>query len=66
MRGPGPGPGGVIREGWRAESEQLLASALRVPVDQVSVKATRPEGLGLTGEGAGCMAVATIGPAADR
>jgi 2C-methyl-D-erythritol 2,4-cyclodiphosphate synthase len=27
----------------------------------VSVKATRPEGLGLVGEGVGCMAVALIG-----
>ncbi len=50
----------------RDEIRRNLAGALRVPVDRVSVKATRPEGLGLTGEGAGCMAVATIGPAADR
>jgi 2C-methyl-D-erythritol 2,4-cyclodiphosphate synthase len=31
----------------------------------VSVKATRPEGLGLTGDGAGCLAVVSVGPATE-
>ena len=46
----------------RDEMRRNLAAALGVPVDAVSVKATRPEGLGLSGDGAGCVAVATIGP----
>src|SRR5881397_3319728 len=37
-----------------------LADALGVPVDRVSVKATRPEGLGLSGDGVGCIAVAVL------
>jgi hypothetical protein len=32
-------------------------------VERVSVKGTRPEGLGLTGDGAGCLALAVLGPA---
>ena len=46
----------------REEMRRNLAAALNVPVDRVSVKATRPEGLGLTGDGAGCWAVATVDP----
>lgn len=42
----------------RDEMRANLAGALGVPVDRVSVKATRPEGLGLTGEGAACFALA--------
>ncbi len=37
-----------------------LAGVLELDVDRVSVKATRPEGLGLGGDGAGCIAVAMV------
>jgi len=37
-----------------------LAETLRVPEARVSVKATRPEGLGLSGDGAGCLAVVVL------
>ena len=37
-----------------------LAEVLAIAVDAMSVKATRPEGLGLMGDGVGCMAVAVI------
>ena len=37
-----------------------LARALELPVEQVSVKATRPEGLGLAGDGVGCIAIAVL------
>jgi 2-C-methyl-D-erythritol 2,4-cyclodiphosphate synthase len=46
----------------REEIRANLAATLGVPMAAVSVKATRPEGLGLTGDGAGCMAVATVTP----
>ena len=46
--------------GRRDEIRGNLAGVLGIPVDRVSVKATRPEGLGLSGEGAGCLAVATV------
>ena len=44
----------------RDEVRASLAEALRVPVDCVSVKATRPEGLGLTGDGAACLALVVV------
>lgn len=46
--------------GRRAELRENLAGALGVDPSAVSVKATRPEGLGLTGDGAGCVAIATV------
>lgn len=45
----------------RAEMRKALASVLAVGVERVSVKATRPEGLGLTGDGVGCLALAVLG-----
>jgi 2-C-methyl-D-erythritol 2,4-cyclodiphosphate synthase len=44
----------------REEMRKRLAEALGLGVEDVSVKATRPEGLGLVGDGAGCLAVATV------
>ncbi len=47
----------------REEMRASLASALEVPMDRVSIKATRPEGIGLRGEGIGCLAIVTLGEA---
>jgi 2-C-methyl-D-erythritol 2,4-cyclodiphosphate synthase len=47
----------------RKQITATLASALGLPDGAVSVKATRPEGLGLAGDGAGCMALVTVVPA---
>jgi 2-C-methyl-D-erythritol 2,4-cyclodiphosphate synthase len=44
----------------RDEIRANLAAALGVLADAVSVKATRPEGLGLSGDGVGCFAVAIV------
>jgi 2-C-methyl-D-erythritol 2,4-cyclodiphosphate synthase len=46
--------------GRRDEIRKNLAAGMGIRIDRVSVKATRPEGLGLSGEGAGCLAVATV------
>lgn len=42
----------------RDEIRGNLAGVLGVPMDRISVKATRPEGLGLSGDGAACFALA--------
>lgn len=42
----------------RDEMRDRIAAATGIPSERVSVKATRPEGLGLTGDGIGAMAVA--------
>jgi 2-C-methyl-D-erythritol 2,4-cyclodiphosphate synthase len=44
----------------RDEMRAALAPVLGLGLDKVSVKATRPEGLGLSGDGVGCFAVATV------
>lgn len=44
----------------RDEIRARLAAALGLDISAVSVKATRPEGLGLTGEGVGCLAVVLV------
>lgn len=44
----------------RDEMRSALAGTLGVPVERVSLKATRPEGLGLSGDGVGCLALATL------
>jgi 2-C-methyl-D-erythritol 2,4-cyclodiphosphate synthase len=44
----------------REEMRERIASVLGAPLDRVSVKASRPEGLGLSGDGVGCLAVAVV------
>jgi 2-C-methyl-D-erythritol 2,4-cyclodiphosphate synthase len=44
----------------RDEMRRNLAGALNVPLDRMSVKATRPEGMGLRGDGVGCLALAVL------
>ena len=44
----------------RHEMRGALAQVLDVPLERVSVKATRPEGLALSGDGVGCLALATL------
>ena len=41
------------------EMRESLASALRMPIDSVSIKATTNEGMDLAGEGKGIIALAT-------
>jgi 2-C-methyl-D-erythritol 2,4-cyclodiphosphate synthase len=45
----------------RLEMRERLAAISSVPLDRVSVKATRPEGLGLIGDGVGCLALSLVG-----
>lgn len=44
----------------RNEMRRNLAAALGVAIGRVSVKGTRPEGLGLSGDGVGCIALAVV------
>lgn len=44
----------------REEMRRNVAATLGIAIDQVSVKATRPEGLGLSGDGVGCIALALL------
>lgn len=44
----------------REEMRSALARVLGIGVDAVSVKATRPEGLNLAGDGVGCLAVVVV------
>jgi 2-C-methyl-D-erythritol 2,4-cyclodiphosphate synthase len=44
----------------RDQVRRGLGEALGISPERVSVKATRPEGLGLTDEGVGCIAVAVL------
>jgi 2-C-methyl-D-erythritol 2,4-cyclodiphosphate synthase len=44
----------------RQEMRRNLATVLDVPLDRTSVKAARPEGLGLSGDGVGCLALAVL------
>jgi 2-C-methyl-D-erythritol 2,4-cyclodiphosphate synthase len=44
----------------REEMRRHLAAALGVPAERVAVKATRPEGLGLSGDGAACIALVVL------
>jgi 2-C-methyl-D-erythritol 2,4-cyclodiphosphate synthase len=44
----------------REEMRDRLAGVLGIEIDRISVKASRPEGLGLSGEGIGCLAIATL------
>jgi 2-C-methyl-D-erythritol 2,4-cyclodiphosphate synthase len=46
----------------REEMRSVLATALGMGTGKVSLKASRPEGLGLRGDGAGCLALAVVGP----
>lgn len=44
----------------REQMRANLAAALALRADRVSLKATRPEGLGLTGDGMGCLAIVSL------
>lgn len=44
----------------RDEMRRAIAEALGITIERVSVKASRPEGLGLAGDGAACLALAVL------
>lgn len=44
----------------RDDMRSAMAAVLDLEIDRCSVKATRPEGLGLAGDGVGCLAVAVV------
>ncbi|HEX5937510.1 MAG TPA: 2-C-methyl-D-erythritol 2,4-cyclodiphosphate synthase [Actinomycetota bacterium] len=44
----------------RQEIREHLAAIVGLPVERVSVKATRPEGLGLTGDGVACLVLTVL------
>lgn len=44
----------------RDEMRRGLCRTMNVPIERVSVKATRPEGIGLGGDGVGCIAVVVL------
>jgi 2-C-methyl-D-erythritol 2,4-cyclodiphosphate synthase len=44
----------------RDEMRRAIAEALGIKIERVSVKASRPEGLGLSGDGAACLALAVL------
>jgi 2-C-methyl-D-erythritol 2,4-cyclodiphosphate synthase len=44
----------------REEIRRRLGAALGIASERLSVKATRPEGLGLSGDGAACLALAVL------
>jgi 2-C-methyl-D-erythritol 2,4-cyclodiphosphate synthase len=44
----------------RDEMRARLGASVGLPVERISVKATRPEGLGLVGDGVGCLALAVV------
>jgi 2-C-methyl-D-erythritol 2,4-cyclodiphosphate synthase len=44
----------------RGEIRSALAGAMDIDPDRVSVKASRPEGLGLSGDGAACLALVVV------
>lgn len=44
----------------RDEMRAALAAVLGIDLGAMSVKATRPEGLGLAGDGVGCLAVVVL------
>jgi 2-C-methyl-D-erythritol 2,4-cyclodiphosphate synthase len=46
----------------RGEIRRRLAETLGIDQEAVSVKGTRPEGLGLSGDGAACLALAVLAP----